>query len=64
MLDDIENNASVFRECVSGALIKRSLAEPKKQPRRRGTSGAHKNVSKKLEQDVDEASDLAEFAEV
>lgn len=64
MLDEVENNSSVFRECVSGALIKRSLAEPKKQPRRRATSGAHKRASKKLEHDEDEASDLAEFAEV
>lgn len=64
MLDEIENYSSIFRECLSEALIKRSLAEPKKQPRRRATSGAHKRASKNLEYDEDEASDLAEFAEV
>ena len=64
MLNEADNNSPVFGECVSGALIKRSLAEPKKQPRRRGASGAHKHASKKLEHDEEEASDLAEFAEV
>ena len=64
MLDDVEKNSSVFRECVSEALIKRSLAEPKKQSRRRAPSGAHKHTSKELDKDEKEASDLTEFAEV
>lgn len=64
MLDDVRNNSSTFRECVSEALIKRSLAEPKKQPRRRATSAAHKRASKSLEYNDEEAFDLAEFAEV
>ena len=64
MLDEDENNSSIFRECVSEALIKRSLAKPKKQPRRRATSAAHKRASKSLEYDDEETTDLAEFAEV
>ena len=64
MLDEVEKNSSILRECVSEAFIKRSLAEPKKQPRRRATSGAHKPVIKNLGYDEDETSDLVEFAEV
>jgi hypothetical protein len=62
MQKENENNLSIFRECVSDALIQRSLAETKKQVRRRA-SEARKRVS--TSQDVEDAtSDLAEFADV
>jgi hypothetical protein len=62
MQNENENNLSIFRECVSDALIQRSLAETKKQVRRRA-SEARKQVSTSQD-DEDETSDLAEFADV
>lgn len=69
MLDDVENNFPIFRECVSGALIQRSLAERLKKPsRRKGASRARKHASgrepEEVENEVDETADLAEFADV
>lgn len=67
--NNVENNSSIFRECVSGALIQRSLAERLKKPsHRKRASKARKHASgrepEKLEDEVDETADLAEFADV
>lgn len=67
MGNEVEHNLSIFRECVSGALIQQSLTQSEKKPIRRRALGTRKKTfattHEKL-QDEDDASDLAEFSDV
>jgi len=65
---NIDENQDVFRECLSGVLIKR-LTQPSKAPKKRTTKG-RKNAIKLVERSTiandseNDASELSEFIEV